>query len=161
MFSYIPMTKEIYEKQWQKTIDTHPGDMRWVNWRDEYRRYYKLKMSAPFAVMCGDRPVGEVTLLFSPLCKALAGRCVLADGKTTANINALRIEKQYEGQGHISKLMKAAEEYAASLGYKYLTIGVTSTHTRTKAIYHHFGYTHLLFSELDEGEIVEYYRKEI
>ena len=96
-----------------------------------------------------------------PLCKALAGRCVLADGKTTANINALRIEKQYEGQGHISKLMKAAEEYAASLGYKYLTIGVTSTHTRTKAIYQHFGYTHLLFNELDEGDIVEYYRKEI
>lgn len=161
MFSYIPMTPQIYEKQWQKIIATHPGDIRWVNWRDEYRKYFRLGMSTPFAVMQDKVPVGEVTLLFSPLCKALAGRCVLADGKTTANINGLRIEKQYEGQGHISKLMKAAEKFAKEKGYKYLTIGVTATHTRTKAIYNHFGYTELLFSELDEGDIVEYYRKEI
>ena len=161
MFEYKPMTKEIFETQWQKIIDTNPGDMRWVNWRDEYRVYFEKGMSMPFAMLCDGRPIGEVTLLFSPLCKATGGREILADGTTTANVNALRVEKQYEGQGHISKLVKTMEEKATELGYTYLTIGVTSTHTRTKAIYDHFGYTELLFSELDEGEIVEYYRKKI
>lgn len=37
----------------------------------------------------------------------IAGRKVLCDGEKIANINALRIQKRYEGQGHISKLINA------------------------------------------------------
>lgn len=161
MFRYMVASEKMCEKRWQKIVDAHPGDVRWENWRREYMEYYRKGMAQYFVITDGEDPVGEVTLLYSPVCKALGGREILADMHTTANINGLRIDKHYEGQGHISKLMKAVEKYAAEKGYEYLTIGVTSTHTRTKGIYQHFGYTELLFSEWDDGVVVEYYRKKI
>lgn len=42
-------------------------------------------------------PIGEGTLILSPVCNAIAGRQSLCDGKETANINALRIRKEWEG----------------------------------------------------------------
>ena len=161
MFRYIPATLELQERKWQKTVDAHPGDARWDNWRTEYRQYYASGMARHFVVVDDDDPVGEGTLLFSPDCNALEGRSELAQMGKIANINGLRIEKQYEGQGHISKLVKAMEEYATQQGYKLMTIGVTNTHTRTKAIYNHLGYTQLVLAVPEDDIIVEYLGKEL
>ncbi len=54
-------------------------------------------------------------MLLSPTCSAIAGRKVLCDGKATANINALRIQKAYEGKGHISKLIRALRNHITKL----------------------------------------------
>ena len=76
-------------------------------------------------------------------------------------MNAFRIEKKYENQGHISKLVKMAEEYAKKKGIKYLTIGSEAKESRNLAIYLHFGYTEFVTSKFEDGDLIIYYRKNL
>ena len=94
-------------------------------------------------------------------CSAVRGRTCLADGAAAANVNALRIEKSCEGQGHVSALMRMMEAHAASLGYSSLTIGVEAQEARNLAIYLHWGYTEFVMSETEDGALVLYYRKKL
>ena len=100
-------------------------------------------------------------MLLSPKCKAVRNRKKLCDGKDTANLNALRIQKEYEGKGHISKLVKEIEKYALSAGYSYLTIGVEAKETRNLAIYLHWGYNEFIMSAKEEGKLVLYFQKKL
>jgi GNAT superfamily N-acetyltransferase len=77
------------------------------------------------------------------------------------NVNALRIQKAYEGQGYISALMREMEAYARQSGYTSVTIGVEAKETRNLAIYLHWGYTRFICSEMDDGELVLYYAKDL
>lgn len=85
----------------------------------------------------------------------------LCDGKETANLNALRIQKDYENKGHISKLVKEIEKYALLSGYSYLTIGVEAKETHNLAIYLHWGYNEFIMSAKEAGELVLYLRKKL
>jgi len=154
-------TSDDLEKIWNMNISDHIGDIRWVNWKKEYIGYNEKNMAHTFVTVIGGKPVGEVTLIFSPECKAVSGNLLLADGKNVANVNALRIRKEYEGKGYVSKMMAKAEGYAKSLGYSKLTIGVDAKETRNLAIYLHWNYNEFIFSEIDEGELVLYYQKNI
>ena len=144
-----------------RNIEAHPDDKRWTAWMEEARENYKTGRTAVFVVCCNGIPAGEVTLIFSPECSAVNGRIELADQQKTANINALRIQKMYEGQGHISKLMKMTEAYAKEQGYVYLTIGVEAKETRNLGIYLHWGYDEFVISEEEDGELILYYRKKL
>lgn len=99
--------------------------------------------------------------MFSPKCKAIRNRKKLCDGIGTANLNALRIEKEYENKGHISKLVKEIEKYALKRGYSYLTVGVEAKETRNLAIYLHWGYNEFIMSAKEDGELVLYFRKKL
>jgi CBS domain-containing protein len=79
---------------------------------------------------------------------------MLCDGKDIANMNAFRIEKQYEGQGHISKLVKMAEKFAKEKGFKVLTIGSEAKESRNLGIYLHFGYTEFVTHFVEDDELV-------
>ena len=105
--------------------------------------------------------MGEGTLLLSPSCRAIRGRTCLCDGTTTANINALRIQENFEGQGHISALMKEMEGYAKSIGITRLTIGVEAAEARNLGIYLHWGFDQFIMHALEDGELVLYYGKEL
>lgn len=161
MFSYVPATTEILNQLWDKNIANHPGDERWVNWRTDYKEYNNLDWAKTFAVVKDGTAVGEGTLIFNPHCKATAGNHLLADGKDRVYLNALRIEKQYRGYGHISTMVKIMEDYARSLGYTYVTIGVDDSNEKNKAIYTHWGYTDLVFTEIEDGELVLYWGKKL
>ena len=103
-------------------------------------------------------------MIISPECKAVKNKPLLADGKTIANMNAFRIEKSYEGKGHISKLLKLAENYARKSGIKELTIGVEAAETSNIAKYLHWGFNELVMSEIDEDEnsaLILYYKKQL
>lgn len=75
------------------------------------------------------------------------------------NINALRIQKSHEGQGHISKLVKEMEIFAKEKGFRAVTIGAEANEARNLAIYLHFGYQKLVHYEIEGGELVLYYEK--
>ena len=154
-------TSEDIETLWDDNIMRNPGDDRWVRWKKEYVGYNESGMAKTFTVIADGHPVGEGTLLFDPLCKAIRGRTVLADGQSTANINALRIRHAFEGQGHISRLVKIMEKYAWEHGFSRVTIGVEATETRNLAIYLHFGYTKFIMSEVEDGALVLYYGKDL
>ena len=158
---YRLATPQDLELIWNKNIEENLEDIRWVQWKEEYIHYNKNGMAQTYVVVCDEEPVGECTLILSPECNAVRGRLELADGKTVANINALRIAKEYEGQGHISKLMAYVEEAAKVQNIRALTIGVEAKETRNLGIYLHWGYDKFIMSETEEEEPVLYYRKEI
>ena len=160
-FTYCEATLSNLERRWDKNITDNIGDNRWVDWKSEYIKMNQNSMCKTFVVLHGDEPIGEGTLLFSSDCNAICGRTHLANNTDTANINALRIDKPYEGNGHISKLVKHMEEYAKTNGNKRLTVGVEASETRNLAIYLHWGYNTLIHSEVEDGELVLYYAKDL
>ena len=161
MFTYKKASPTNLETIWNDDICCHPDDQRWENWKNEYIAYNQDGKAATFVVLDEKKPIGQLTILFSPECKAVYGRPYLCDGKTVANMNAFRIKKSYEGQGHISKLLKIAEEYAKKKKIKTLTIGVEAKETRNISIYFHFGYTKFVSSMIEDGELILYYSKNI
>lgn len=161
MIEHRKATPDDLERIWNMNIADNAGDDRWKRWKGEYIAYNQSSKATTFVVVCDGEPVGEGTLLFSADCKAVSNRPMLADQCTTANINALRIRNEYEGKGYISTLVRMIERYAAEKGYTRLTIGVEAKETRNLAIYLHWGYTEFVMSEVDEGELVLYYAKEV
>ncbi len=160
-YEYKEANKELLELIWEKNIKSNSDDERWVKWREEALAYNAMGKSKTFLVLYRGEPVGEGTLIFAEDCSAIRGRRILADGKETANINALRIEKAHEGKGHISKLVNLMEQYAVEGGYKKLTIGVEANETRNLAIYLHWKYDEFVHAETEDGSLVLYYAKDI
>lgn len=161
IFEYRIATDADLEAIWNQDIAENPNDARYIKWKTEYIAYNHTNAAKTFVVLADGIPVGQGTLLFSPHCKAVRNRLRLADGHSTANINALRIEKTYEGQGHIAKLIRLMEGFAAQNGFSVLTIGVEKGATRTRAIYAHFGYDHLLFRTFESGAFLSYFSKKL
>ena len=161
MFEYRKATLEDLEKIWNKDILDNPGEDCWVRWKSQYIEYNQNGEAATFVVLENEEPIGQITVLFSPTCSAVKGRPMLCDGKDIANRNAFRIEKQYEGQGHISKLVKMAEKFAKEKGFKVLTIGSEAKESRNLGIYLHFGYTELVTHFVEDDELVLFYKKNI
>lgn len=161
MFYYRKATIEDLNKIWDKDIKKHNGDDVWKRWKKQYISYNQNDECVTFVVLDNDRPVGQITLLFSPNCSAVKDRPMLCDGKTIANMNAFRIDKEYEGQGHISKLVKMAESYAKERGIKTLTIGSEAKESRNLAIYLHFGYTEFVTHIIEDDELILFYQKEL
>ena len=161
MFYYRKATLNDLEKIWDKDIAKHQGEECWIRWKKQYIDYNLSSKAATFVVLNQDNPIGQITVLFSSECKAVFNRPKLCNGTTIANMNAFRIDKEYEGQGHISKLIKMGEEYAKAKGITYLTIGCEAIESRNLAIYLHLGYTEFVTSLLEDDVLVLYYGKKI
>lgn len=161
MFCYKKATLENLEAIWDRNIRENPDDLRYIRWKKQFIDDNISGAAATFVITADGEPVGEGTLLLSPACRAIRGRTCLCDGKTVANINALRIQKALEGQGHISALMKEMELYAKSIGVTRLTIGVEAAEARNLGIYLHWGFALFLMHEVEDGALVLYYGKDI
>ncbi|MDR2515190.1 MAG: GNAT family N-acetyltransferase [Christensenellaceae bacterium] len=160
-FYYKPATESELIRRWDRNIAAHPGDGRWPAWKAQYLEDNRLGRCRTFVILVEDEPIGEGTLLYSPECGAIGGRLELADGERVANINALRIEKAYEGQGHISKMVRVMEQCAKEIGYRALSIGVEAAEARNLAIYLHWGFRRFLCSAIEDGALVLYYEKRL
>lgn len=154
-------TREDLERLWDRSIADNPGEECYLRWKRQFITDNESGAAATFAVIWDGEPIGEGTLLFSPDCAAIRGRRELADGKTVTNINALRIRKEYEGRGYVSALVKEMERYAASLGYRRITIGAEAVESRNHAIYLHWGYDDFVTTEGGGRELVLYYGKDL
>ena len=156
---------EDLEIVWNKDIEKHKGDERWVRWKGEYINYNKTNALKTFVAVTetGD-VIAQISLVLLDSVKAVAGKPKLCNNKDIANFNAFRCDKQYRGQGHISKLVKLAEVYAKEKGIKIITIGAEACMPQNLSIYFHFGYTNFVMYELDEeenNELILYYSKNI
>lgn len=158
---YRKATIEDLEKIWDKDIAENPNVIDYIRWKNQYIENNRLGKCATFVAVDKEMPIGQITVLFSTDCSAVKNRPMLCDGKNRANMNAFRIEKKYEGQGHISKLIKMAEQYAKSKGFTYLTIGSEAKESRNLGIYLHFGYTEFITSFIEENELILFYGKRI
>ena len=163
-FEYRIATADDLELVWNKDIQRNSGDTRWIRWKDEYINYNKNHEAVTFVAIADDGDViAQVTLVLSQNVKAVKNKPMLCDGNTIANFNAFRCDEKFRGQGHISKLVKIAEEYAKNIGVKIITIGVEAENSKNIMIYFHFGYTNFVMYELDEEEqsLILYYKKEL
>ena len=137
------------ELRWDKNIADNIGDERWIAWKAQSVEDNKKGKCKTFVVLHGDKPIGEGTLIFS---------------SPYVEVNALRIDKQHEGKGHISKLVKVMESYAKNAGYASLKIGVEPAETRNLGMYLHWGYDTLVeykISDVEEEGLLLYYSKKL
>ena len=147
MFTYkVADTKDL-EEIWDYNIRANAGDDRWVKWKTQLLADNAIGVCKTFVVLKDKQPIGEITLLLK--------------GDRPDNIIAARIMKEYEGQGHISKLLKLTEDHARAAGIKHLTIGCEAKETRSLAMYLHWGFTEFISSAIEDKELVLYYRKAI
>ncbi len=158
---YRIATPDDLEAIWELNIAMHPGDNNWVRWKKQFIDYNADGEAVTFVTVIDGKPVGEGTLLLSPTCKAVAGMPQLADGKTCVNLNALRIVKAHEGQGHISKMVRRMESWAKERGYSRVTIGVEAAEARNLGIYLHWGYDKFLCHKIEDGAMVLYYANDL
>lgn len=161
MIEYKKAASEDLARIWDKKIIENPDDSRYIRWKAQFLADNARGAAATFLIAADGEPVGEGTLIFSPDCRAIRGRAFLCDGRRIANINNLRIEKEFERKGHISALVKTMERYAGSLGITMLTIGVDAAETRNLGIYLHWGFVQFLMAEEEDGALVLYYGKEL
>lgn len=150
-----------FEQIWQMNIADNIGDERWASWKNQVIQDNKSGRALTFVVILDDFPIGEGTLILAPECVVINGRTTLADHKNVANINALRIREEHEGKGYMSALVRMMEHYAAQNSYTRLTIGVEAKETRNLAIYLHWKYNIYVTSEIEDGELVLYYAKDL
>ncbi len=160
MFQYGKASLEDLEKIWNKDIQNNINDKRYIKWKEEFINANKNKDIITFVVLDNDDPIGQISLVLNKNNLNVSCKDLLC-GPNKANMATFRIEKQYENQGHISKLVKIAEDYAKKLNIKYLTIGVEAKESRTLSIYLHWGYTNFVTSIIDDGELILFYQKEI
>lgn len=160
---YKIATLEEYIAVWEKDIAKRPHKKaEWEAMRDLYVPAFKNKELITFIAKDGDDIIAQISIISNPDFKEINGYKELCDGETTVHMNAFRCDKEYEGQGHISKLVKMGEKWAKEQGYKYATIGVNAANVRNIQIYFHFGYAEFVLHEhCENGEIVLHYRKEL
>ena len=161
MFNYRRATLEDLEKIWNKDIQDNLDDNRYIRWKEEFIKANKKNNLVTFVVLNDDDPVGQVSIVLNKNNIKVECRDMLCDGKDTAYLSTFRIEKPFEGQGHISKLVKLAENYARVINIKYLTIGSEAKESRNLAIYLHFGYNEFITFDNSEEELVLFYKKKL
>ena len=160
MICYRKATLDDLERVWDHNMAMDPDEPRMQRWKESYITRNKENRAATYVAVLDGEPIGEVTLDYHAQAYGNPDtRQVLADGKTMAYVTALRIRKEYEGNGYVSGLMRYMEKAAKELGYTSLSIGVGAEETRNLAIYLHWGYDRFLTGEFDGGELVLFYAK--
>lgn len=157
---YRRATYEDLDKIWNKDIKENADDKRYIKWKKEFITANSKNDIITFVVLDNDDPVGQTSLILNSDCVKSPNKDILCN-KESANMATFRIEKRFEGQGHISKLVKMAEDYARKLGYKYLTIGSEAKESRNLAIYLHWQYNQFIGFDINEGDLILYYRKNL
>lgn len=83
----------------------------------------------------------------------------LANGVDAAHIHALQVKKEYQRQGHASRLMQEVEEYARETGITTLTLGVDGDNPPALKLYDKLGYTLLKEREGRTSKVKLFYLK--
>ena len=160
MICYRKATLDDLNRVWDYQMAQNPDEPRNQRWRDSYITRNLENRAATYVAVADGEPVGEVTLDYHAEAYGKESlRHILADGKTTAYVTALRIRPEFEGRGYISGLMGFMEASARSAGFTRLSIGVGAAETRNLSIYLHWGYDEFLVSDEDCGELVLFYSK--
>ncbi len=153
---YRIATEADFNALWDRNIAENPDEPMWPVWRQRFRQRIDLGQAITFCVAIDGDPVGEGTLELN------TGKDPrLCNGRENVYLAALRIRKEFEGQGHISRLVRMMEDHARKLGFRRITIGVEENEIRNRAIYEHWGYVNLIMEENQDGERVLYYAKEL
>ena len=160
MICYKKATLEELEALWDRDIAENPGDAHYLRWKRSFLHRNLTGRSATFLVLDGTSAIAQVTL--DCYADSYSGdRAPLADGNSTAYVNSLRIDPEYKGKGHVSRLMETMERWTKEQGFTRLTVGAEAVQTRNLSIYFHWGYTDFVMAEENDGALVLFYSKKL
>jgi GNAT superfamily N-acetyltransferase len=147
---------------WDKDINKHSYEKeKWIRWKDEFINNYKNGIIKTFVAEVNGDIIAQITVATSPLAISDVNVRDLLCDQSMAYMMAFRCDKEYEGKGHISKLVKLGEQYAKENGFQYTTIGSEVKESRNLAIYLHFGYTEYIAHSFCENELEVFYKKKL
>ena len=143
------------ETRWNNLICENFGDNRWEIWKKQITKENKHGTVKTFFAYSGKEIIGEATLRFENL-----------------EINGLRVNKEYQGQGIASGLIEFIEHWAKKQNIDHLIIGVEPCEIRNMQIYFKWGFSEFVSHKFEtyppqnenqksETILVLYYKKKL
>ena len=156
MYTYSVATIDDINLLLEKRLKERNFDSNYKECLKKYFDDFVSGKSIIFVAKIAGEPIGSINLEFCNLpdieksCVAKIKYCFLS---------TFKIEKKYRGQGHISKLIKMAENIAQELGYYSIIISCEETNQHAIDIYTHFGYDEIIMRKQINNNFIIYFRK--
>ena len=159
-------------KRWNYLIEIHPGNNKWVKFKEEALKHYDEKSTISYLGFLDDEIICEVTAYIKD--SAFIGDISEPSGllsDSMAYLAAFRTNKEFEGKGYFSKLYNFVENDLKGKGYTELSLGVGPEAVRNMEIYFHLGFKNYIKTvieyELSEDDsskqedVIIFYKKKI
>ena len=159
-------SREELLKRWEYLIKIHPGNNKWVEFKENALKHYDEKSTISYLGFLNDEIICEATAYIKD--SAFIGDICEPSGllsNSMAYLAAFRINKEYEGQGYFSKLYQFVENDLKERGYTELSLGVSPCEVRNIEIYFHLGFRDYIKTIVEydqsEEEVTLFYKKKI
>ena len=128
-------------KRWDYLIEIHPGNNKWLKFRENALKHYDEKSTISYLGFLNDEIICEATAYIKE--SAFIGDISEPSGLLSENmayLAAFRTNKEFEGKGYFSKLYNFVENDLKQKGYTELSLGVGPEEVRNMEIYFHLGF---------------------
>jgi GNAT superfamily N-acetyltransferase len=153
-------------KRWDYLIKIHPGNNKWVKFKENALKHYDEKSTISYLGFLNDEIICEATAYIND--SAFIGDISEPSGllsDSMAYLAAFRTNKEYEGKGYFGKLYRFIENDLKEKGYTELCLGVGPEEVRNIEIYFHLGFTNYIKTLIEETtskeEVILFYKKKI
>lgn len=160
-------------KRWDYLIEIHPGNNKWVEFKENALKHYDEKSTISYLGFLNDEIICEITAYIKD--SAFIGDISDSSGllnDSMAYLAAFRTNKEFEGKGYFSKLYNFVENDLKEKGYTELSLGVGPEAVRNMEIYFHLGFRDYIKTLIEheqsqenslkrEDEVILFYKKKI
>ena len=157
-------------KRWDYLIEIHPGNNKWVKFRENALKHYDEKSTISYLGFLNDEIICEATAYIKE--SAFIGDISEPSGllsKNMAYLAAFRTNKEFKGKGYFSKLYNFIESDLKQKGYTELSLGVGPEEVRNMEIYFHLGFRNYIKTVIEfetteddsskKEEVILFYKK--
>ena len=159
-------TREELEKRWEYLIKIHPGNNKWIEYRDLALKHFDDNSTISYIGILDDEIICEATAYIkeSAFIGDISDPSNLLSDKMSY-LAAFRTNKEHEGKGYFSQLYKYMENDLKEKGYTELSLGVGPEDTRDIEIYFHLGFRDYIKTLIEYEDNIEdviiFYKKDI
>ena len=148
-------------KRWEYLIDIHPGNNKWVEFKNNALKHYNEKSTISYIGILNNEIICEATAYIDN--SAFIGDISEPSGllsDSMAYLAAFRVNKEHEGKGYFSKLYMFIENDLMERGYSELSLGVEPNEVRNIEIYFHLGFRDYIKTVIQK-DVILFYKKKI
>jgi GNAT superfamily N-acetyltransferase len=153
-------------KRWDYLIKIHPGNNKWVKFKENALKHYDEKSTISYLGFLNDEIICEATAYIND--SAFIGDISEPSGllsDSMAYLAAFRTNKEFQGKGYFSKLYNFVENDLKKKGYTELSLGVGPEEVRNMEIYFHLGFTDYIKTLIENNssseDVILFYKKKI
>lgn len=166
-------TREELLKRWEYLVEIHPGNNKWLEFKENALKHYDEKSTISYLGFLNDEIICEATAYIKD--SAFIGDISEPSGLLSDNmayLAAFRTNKELEGKGYFGKLYKFVENDLKNRGYNELSLGVGPEAVRNIEIYFHLGFRDYIKTVIEyeqskedsskqEEDVIIFYKKKI